>query len=325
MGAIPSITTLCDSFGLENVKVAGLGGYHVLISYADVEVFLRIAKEFDVQFLDIFSSLDWWSSEFVVESRSVWVRSFGIPLPAWSPVVFESIAGKLGVFLGVGKETLEKSHLEFGKVCIHTDFQGFINQSFEIEVCDKMYPILIREELEGKRRPFLVSLGQRQGFFKSSLGKEVPMEGRRYLSVDSSEEEEGEDAWKWFSGVVVELGSSFPAGAMDGVGGEAGGRDGRAVTGGSAGSKDARLLSTLSRMGGGQRGEGRVQLFHRRGKSMGQELESLGCMQKEPYLLGRVVELEEADGVRISLHHGAWGSSFIIAWLSRIRSIGFFC
>lgn len=212
----------------------------MLISYADVEAFLRIAKEFDVQFLDIFSSLDRWSSKFVVEPRSVWVRCFGIPLPAWSPVVFESIAGKLGVFLGVGKETLEKSHLEFGKVCIHTDFQGFINQSFEIEVCDKMYPILIREELEGKRRPFLVSLGQRQGFFKSSLGKEVPMEGRRYLSVDSSEEEEGEDAWKCFSGVVVELGSSSPAGAMDGVGGEAGGRDGRAVTGSRAAVQAAR-------------------------------------------------------------------------------------
>lgn len=44
---------------------------------------------------------------------------------------------------------------------------------------------------------------------------------------------------------------------------------------------------------------------------MGQELESLGRMQKEPHLLGRVVGPEEAGGVCISLHHGAPGGGHL--------------
>lgn len=37
IGAIPSILSLCDSYGLEGVKLAKLGGYKVMLTFRNVK------------------------------------------------------------------------------------------------------------------------------------------------------------------------------------------------------------------------------------------------------------------------------------------------
>lgn len=42
--------------------MARLGGYQMLLSFMDVEVALRVIKEFDFEFSQIFASLERWMS-----------------------------------------------------------------------------------------------------------------------------------------------------------------------------------------------------------------------------------------------------------------------
>eukprot|EP00268_Persea_americana_P005521 TRINITY_DN11860_c0_g1_i8.p1 TRINITY_DN11860_c0_g1~~TRINITY_DN11860_c0_g1_i8.p1 ORF type:complete len:265 (+),score=50.75 TRINITY_DN11860_c0_g1_i8:689-1483(+) len=60
VGVIPSILGICASYGLEDVKMAKLGGNKILLSFRDVEEALSIFKEFDLQFSNVFYSLERW-------------------------------------------------------------------------------------------------------------------------------------------------------------------------------------------------------------------------------------------------------------------------
>lgn len=121
----------------------------MLLSFMDVEVALRVIKEFDFEFSQIFASLERWMSGPNLPLRTVWVKCFGVPLYAWNPKVFKEIGGRLEEVLGVAKETTERSVLEYGRVCIQTSIQQFINQSIRLENFGKVFSITIRKELEG--------------------------------------------------------------------------------------------------------------------------------------------------------------------------------
>lgn len=75
IGAIPSIFSLCNSYGLEGVKLAKLGGYKVLLTFGNAKEAIRIIKEFRIQFSDIFYSLERWVPGLYLSFRKVWLGS----------------------------------------------------------------------------------------------------------------------------------------------------------------------------------------------------------------------------------------------------------
>lgn len=110
---------------MQDVKVARLGGYQVLLSFDDVDAAFQLIKEFHFEFSEIFASLDRWVPGPNRSCRSIWVRCFGVPLHSWNSKVFENIGRRFGEVLGVAKEIVEKVELECGRVCIQTECQFF--------------------------------------------------------------------------------------------------------------------------------------------------------------------------------------------------------
>ena len=147
VGVIPSILGLCASYGLEDVKMAKLGGNKILLSFGDVEEALSIFKEFNLQFSDVFYSLERWVPGPNLSVRTVWLRFYGVPLHAWNPLIFEEIGGRFGEVLGVAKETEERSELLFGRVCIKTESHQFLNHLVDLVIFGNIFPITIREEI----------------------------------------------------------------------------------------------------------------------------------------------------------------------------------
>lgn len=66
---------------------------------------------------------------------------------AWSSKVIESIGRKLKVVLGVGKETLEKEMLEYGRVFIQTKDFHLICKEIDLELSGVVLLVSIKEEL----------------------------------------------------------------------------------------------------------------------------------------------------------------------------------
>lgn len=70
-------------------------------------------------------------------NKIVWVRCYGIPLR--------------GRDARVSGETLNKSSLEFGRVCVEVDFHKFLNEVLFINISGLKYKVSVREEFELQR------------------------------------------------------------------------------------------------------------------------------------------------------------------------------
>lgn len=72
------------------------------------------------------SSLLMWLSSPSAFMREVWIQCFGVPLHGWSVKVSEAIGRKFREVVEVSKDTLDKLNMEFGRVCVRTQYFGFI-------------------------------------------------------------------------------------------------------------------------------------------------------------------------------------------------------
>lgn len=90
-----------------------------------------------------------WSPNFSFESRTVWLRCYGVPLKFWDSLAFEEVGNKFGEIIGVAKDTLEKSVLEYGRVCVSSNRQLLINQQESMQSSRVASKIGFRVFIEG--------------------------------------------------------------------------------------------------------------------------------------------------------------------------------
>ncbi|XXG47417.1 hypothetical protein AAC387_Pa02g2075 [Persea americana] len=131
-GAIPGIKNLFQSHGLELNNVARLGGGSVLVSFEEFDSAWKVINHSDTKFSKFFFSLERWRPRACQAGRTVWVRCFGVPLLGWQEETFCNIGERLGEVVGVAKETVEKSFLEYGRVCVWVKGHRFIYEEFSL-------------------------------------------------------------------------------------------------------------------------------------------------------------------------------------------------
>lgn len=97
-GAFPFITPFCESFGLQGTQLVRMGEYEVLLTLVDAEQALQMIRDFEFAFSQYFSKLDRWNWKPGPSSSKsrVWLRCYGVPVPAWDSMVFEEIGKRFG-------------------------------------------------------------------------------------------------------------------------------------------------------------------------------------------------------------------------------------
>lgn len=73
------------------------------------------------------------------------MRCYGLPLHAWSDKVFKAIGNRYGDVLGVDKETIDKSFLEFGRIYLKVG-DRVIWEDLWLDVLGNKYQVEVREE-----------------------------------------------------------------------------------------------------------------------------------------------------------------------------------
>ncbi|XXG57454.1 hypothetical protein AAC387_Pa03g4601 [Persea americana] len=146
-GVIPSITGIYEEDGIKGVKVATLGGRRVLVSFPNLEEFSLLLDNPKAASNQVFVSLQRWVPEPSTSLRKVWLQCFGVPLQGWSAEVLESIGRKVGDVVEVGPEMLNKSSLEFGRICVQTGDYSFIYKEMEIRIFDHLFRVVAREKM----------------------------------------------------------------------------------------------------------------------------------------------------------------------------------
>lgn len=61
--------------------------------------------------------------------------------------IFEAIGRKFGEVVEIAKETLDSFVLEVGRICIKTEDFSFINKELNINIFDRLFKVVVREEL----------------------------------------------------------------------------------------------------------------------------------------------------------------------------------
>lgn len=145
--AISSIISLFEVGGFRGVKVSSLGGREVLVSFPDLEESRGILEDPSLECNQIFMSLEKWVPKSSVSVRKVWLQCFGVPLHGWSAEIFEAIGRKFGEVVEIAKGTLDRSVLEVGRICIKTEDFSFINKELNIKVFNRLFRVVVREEL----------------------------------------------------------------------------------------------------------------------------------------------------------------------------------
>jgi len=81
--------------GMTMVRARFLGDSQVLLTPREGEAMEDIMKMNKGWFDNSFSSVSPWSHNYGVSYRIVWVRCFGLPLPAWNRDCFVKVIGEL--------------------------------------------------------------------------------------------------------------------------------------------------------------------------------------------------------------------------------------
>ncbi|KAJ8644385.1 hypothetical protein MRB53_006133 [Persea americana] len=145
-GAIPGIRNLFQSHGLELNNIARLGGGSVLVSFEEFDSAWKVINHSDTKFSKFFFSLERWRPRACQAGRIVWVRCFGVPLLGWQEETFCNIGERLGEVVGVAKETVEKSFLEYGRVCVWVKGHRFIYEEFSLLIFGNTFLVKVSEE-----------------------------------------------------------------------------------------------------------------------------------------------------------------------------------
>jgi len=103
------LESLKDNFilgGMGFLKVRYLGDNMVLITSSYGTKINTLIEENSIWFATMFKSLLPWSREQLLDSKSVWVRCFGLPISLWNKQCLAKVVAGIGVLMAIDEATL---------------------------------------------------------------------------------------------------------------------------------------------------------------------------------------------------------------------------
>lgn len=90
-----------------------------------------------------------WQENIIDNSRSVWLKIFGIPVMAWHNEFFVTLANSLGKFICVDDRTASGSCFDVARMLVEVPLDFYLQDFYSVEINDKSYPLVLREECGG--------------------------------------------------------------------------------------------------------------------------------------------------------------------------------
>lgn len=188
---IPSHPGIYEMGGIRGVMLARLGGNKVLVSFPKLDDVASALTEAHSVWNKAFASLQKWVPGLNANMRDVWIQCLGVPLHGWAEEVFMAIGGNFGEAVKIAKETLDKSNMEFGRLCVKTDLIGFINREVKIKIFGSLFKVLVKEELGLESRgfgPSMLSTVEPTRITDNTIGDKMllsPTSSRGHVRLDS--------------------------------------------------------------------------------------------------------------------------------------------
>lgn len=79
--------------------------------------------------------------DFSFYYRTIWVRSYSIPLHGWVESTFNNIESKVGLVVRVVKEIIERLFLKYDRVCLQVDRPKAVNEEMRLDLFNNHYSL----------------------------------------------------------------------------------------------------------------------------------------------------------------------------------------
>jgi len=134
------------------VRARFLGDNLVLLTPREGEAMEDIMKLNKGWFDSSFSSVSPWSFNCGASHIIVWVRCFGLPLPAWNRDCFTKVIGELSktaMMVSVDEASLTWEVLEYARLKVRVQNVGSVRWARRMQINDHICSILVEEEPNG--------------------------------------------------------------------------------------------------------------------------------------------------------------------------------
>ncbi|KAK8470298.1 hypothetical protein PHAVU_004G105300, partial [Phaseolus vulgaris] len=138
--------------GMAAMRARLLGDNLVMLTPREGEAMEDLMKLNKWWFDSFFSSISPWTSNCGASHRSVWVRCYGLPLPAWNRDCFSKVIGELSraaTVEAIDEATLNWEVLEYARLRVRVPIAGSVRMARRMQINVQMCNILIEEEPQG--------------------------------------------------------------------------------------------------------------------------------------------------------------------------------
>jgi len=138
--------------GMATVRARWLGDNLVMLTPREGEAMEDLLKMNRGWFDSLFSSISPWASNCGASHRSVWVRCYALPLPAWNRDCFSKVIGELSraaTVEAIDEATLNWEVLEYARLRVRVPTAGSVRMARRMQINVQMCNILIEEEPHG--------------------------------------------------------------------------------------------------------------------------------------------------------------------------------
>lgn len=130
-----------------------------------------------------------WTPEEVDNERLTWLQCYGVPCHAWSFKFFGFISCFIGKIICLDEETHKRTRMDVARILVRTKYSLVLNQTFNVEINDKVYSIKMVEDMHGpKRLVVLISRNDEEDLSVYSTEREDDVEGESLENDEIIEE-----------------------------------------------------------------------------------------------------------------------------------------
>ncbi|GKV44689.1 hypothetical protein SLEP1_g51849 [Rubroshorea leprosula] len=147
--SVDIVPNLQEKFYMEgyfSCRLRAMGGKMLLMDCEDKEELKDLVQGASDWLGQWFSEVKPWSPSMVAKERFVWIRCQGVPMLAWGPDFFQSMAAAWGKFICVDDSTSKKRRFDVARFLISTSIMDSISVNRQIKINGIMYNIKFSEE-----------------------------------------------------------------------------------------------------------------------------------------------------------------------------------
>nr|GEV22514.1 nucleotide-binding alpha-beta plait domain-containing protein [Tanacetum cinerariifolium] len=147
VGSVKDFKTLSNLYnviyseGFSGFKITYLGSFWVLLEFDTFQSCENFRTNEAIN--SWFSSLNYWTSDFEVHDRVVWIDVEGVPLKVWSKYSFNKIATTWREFIFM--DDSNSSNKYSMRLCVKITLQHLIAESFKVILKCKVYVVRAKE------------------------------------------------------------------------------------------------------------------------------------------------------------------------------------